>query len=88
MLFTKFNHLFIFSPAVDSDFSASPTSVQSFSATSFLPQTASSNSIYLTINKQITADTQKHRFIERAPKDITGAAFEAVFSEIEIFSAD
>ena len=36
---------FTFSPAVGSDFSASPTSVQSFSATSFLPRTASSSSI-------------------------------------------
>src|SRR5699024_2481709 len=35
----------IFSPAVGLDFSASPTSVQSFSATSFLPQTASCNSV-------------------------------------------
>lgn len=30
---------------------------------------------------------QKYRFVERAPKDIPDAAFEAVFSETEIFSA-
>lgn len=35
----------IFSPAVGLDFSASPISPQSFSATSFRPLTASSNSI-------------------------------------------
>ena len=42
----------------------------------------------VTINKQITAYSQKYRFIERAPKELLEATLEAVFSEIEIFGAD
>ena len=38
--------------------------------------------------KSLDIKARKYRFIERAPKDILDAAFEAVFSEIEIFSAD
>ena len=39
-------------------------------------------------NRRTAANTQKYRFIERAPKEILDATLEAVFSEIEIFGAD
>lgn len=38
--------------------------------------------------KSLDIKARKYRFIERAPKEILDAALEAVFSEIEIFSAD